>query len=169
MFQVKRALSKKDQLKILFLLDELKSKDLWRDFYLTKERNRLFIIENPDVLFKSLKKGNVIVFNDKGLLIVTGYADKKITIFDYKIKEERIINTRKYLKILAQDEKTMDKLIKVLSWNLNTELWAKIKINNPVKNVLEKNGFYKALPLRGKEIVLKRNKINVVMKKSDKE
>lgn len=136
MFQVKKQLKKKEEFKIICLLQELV--DSYRDFYLTKNNLRVFIQDNPYTLFKGLKRGDWIAFNEDGIAVVTGYSDK---------------SNRKYLKILAKDNKTADGLIKVLSWNIKQTLFVKIKINNPIKQVLFNNRF-RFFRSRGKEILL---------------
>jgi len=143
MILVKSALTKKEQLQILFLLDELKEKDPYRDFYITKKRDRLFIKENPDVLFKNLKKGDLVAFSDKGLAVILGFSDK---------------SERKYLRVLAEDAKTIKDLLTVLSWNYNLELYIKIKRNNPIKEVLFEQGFFYFKGRGENEMLLKRNK-----------
>lgn len=136
MIAFKSGLSKKEKQEIVSLLYELK--DVYGDFYITRNNLRLFIKENPDTLFDCLKKGDFIAFTEKGVGIVTGFSDK---------------SNRKYLKILAQDDATVSDLIKVISWNTKCDLHFKIKKNNPLKKVLERNGF-RFCGDRGKEILL---------------
>ena len=136
MFQVKQQLKKREEVQIRCLLQELT--DSYRDFYLTKNNLRIFIQDNFHLLFKSLKRGDWIAFNEKGLAIVTGYSDK---------------STRKYLKILTKDDKTTDGLIKILLWHIKQPLFIKIKINNPIKKVLFNNKF-KFFHSRGRELLL---------------
>lgn len=133
-------IGKKEQILIRGILDELS--DVYSDFYLTKERMRLYVKENSELLFDALKKGDKIVYEEElGVLFVTGWSDSF---------------PRKYMKILAKDNTSADKLIKRMLWELkNTDLYIKIKTNNPIKEVLEKNGF-KYFGARGKEILLLR-------------
>jgi len=113
--------------------------DEYCDFYITQSNLRLFIKENSHLLFEALKKGDKIVFGeDVGIAFVTGWSDKV---------------ERKYLKLLFKDLPSADKLIKVLLWKIKTDLYIKIKKNNPVNDILKKNGFiFKGD--RGKEILL---------------
>lgn len=138
MIIVKNKLSSKEQLKVRELLE--KFTDLYGDFYITKENLRLFIKENQDLLFDCLAKGDKIIYGDEGILIVTGYSDK---------------SPRKYVKIIAQDEESASKLLKVLNWNVDCELWVKVKKRNPLRRVFLANNFqfYKS---RGKELLLRR-------------
>ena len=60
------------------------------------------------------------------------------------------------IKILSKDQESAYKLIKVTLWNVgNIDLYAKIKKNNPIKEVLEKSG-WKFKGDRGKEVLLYR-------------
>lgn len=115
--------------------------DLYKDVYITKNNLRLFLKENSELMYESLSKGDKIVFDDNlGLIFIYGYSDKA---------------SRKYLKILAKDDKSADKLLKVLSWNLKIDLYAKIKKTNPIRRVLERNGF-RYFKDRGAEVLLYR-------------
>lgn len=121
------------------LLDEIV--DNWRDFYATKEKLRLFLSDNRNILYESLNKGDKVVFSEnQGIVYVTGYSDNF---------------PRKYLKILAKDNESANKLLKVLLWNIKTDLWIKIKKNNPILSTLQKNNFV-FRGNRGKEILLVR-------------
>lgn len=136
MVTIKNKLTKKDELKIFCILDELN--DYYSDFYITKNNLRLFIKDNLLLMFKDLAKGNKIIFNDKGVAIITGYADK---------------NNRKYLKILAMDKKTYKELLYNIEWNIQDDLYVKIKSKNPIWKVLLDNRF-KVFQYRGKEVLL---------------
>ena len=126
MIQVRQQLTKKEKPIIKSIIDEIF--DSYREFYLTKERLRLFIKENLHLLFQSLEAGNKIIYDEElGIILVTGFADKNFP--------------RKYIKILAKDNNSADKLLKVLIWNFNLDLFIKIKKQNPLKEVLEKNNF----------------------------
>lgn len=115
--------------------------DIFGDCYMTKNNLRLFIKENLDIVYESLKKGNKIVYEEnQGFILITGYADNF---------------SRKYIKILTKDEDTTNRLVKILHWNIKEDLWVKIKKNNPVKRILERNGFRFAGD-RGKELLMYR-------------
>jgi hypothetical protein len=133
---------KKDKDKLVHMLDEFT--DYYGDFYITRNNLRLFIKENTHLLYECLKKGDKIVYHDhEGIILVTGFSDK---------------SPRKYVKILTESVESADRLLKVLIWNIDCDLWAKIKKNNPVKEALRKNGF-KFAGDRGKEILLKRKQM----------
>lgn len=136
MFKYKNGISKKEKPTIVGLLNELS--DDYADFYVTKNYQRIFLNENIDLLFRLLRTGEKIVYNEKGLLITTGFSDK---------------SERKYVKILAENEQIADKLLKVLLWNVNTiNLWIKVKANNPIINALINNG-WRIFKYRGQEIL----------------
>ena len=138
MIQFKTGLSKKEKIQLNFLVAELT--DVYGDFYITKNNLRLFIRENINVLFDCIKKGDKILFDENGLALVTGFSDNM---------------PRKYLKILARTPEDSEKYLKVVTWNLKCDLYIKIKKDNPLKNILVKNGF-KFLGGRGKEVLLMR-------------
>lgn len=137
MITVKGQLTKKEEHQVWMLLNELP--DIYSDFYITRNNFRLFIKENIDLLYECLKKGDKIAFDEEyGLIFVTGWSDNA---------------SRKYLKILTRDSHSANKLLKILSWSIKTDLYCKIKKNNPVKEALISNGFQFA-GNRGKEILL---------------
>lgn len=133
-------LSKKEKSKIESILAEFT--DIYGDAYITKNNLRLFIKENSHLLFDCLKKGDKMFYNEQdGIILVIGFSDKAF---------------RKYVKVLAKNEFSADNLIKVMLWNVKCDLYAKIKKNNPLKNILQENGF-KFLGNRNKEILLVKN------------
>ena len=140
---LKSTLSEKDKKQISSILNELI--DIYSDFYLTKNNLRYYIKENLDLLFKSLHNGDKIIFNKEGIVVVIGWSDK---------------SSRKYLKLLAKNEKEADRLIKNINWNISEELYCKIKKTNPLKNILLRNR-WKFIGDRGKEILLKREIIEL--------
>ena len=136
MIRFKTGLSKKEKKEVSFLLFELT--DIYSDFYITKNNLRLFIKENQDILFECLRRGDKIAFSEGGLGVIVGFSDKA---------------SRKYLKILTKTDKDVDSLIKIISWNLDCDLYVKIKKNNPLREVLERN-YFRFIGGRGKEILL---------------
>ena len=74
------------------------------------------------------------------MILLVGWADK---------------SPRKYIKILAKDNKTIINLLKVISWHAHCELFVKIKRNNTIKIALLKSNFIFAGG-RGKEVLLSR-------------
>jgi len=139
MIYFKNSVNKKQEIEIANILFELN--DIYKDFYLTINNKRIFILNDIGVLFNKLRKGDKIAYTKGGVLIVTGFSDK---------------SKRKYLKILA-DLKTAEQLLKFLGWNLNRELFIKVKKDNPLLNILLRNGFFR-IGNRGREVLLKRNK-----------
>ena len=131
------SLPKKAKTEIALLLDIIT--DLYSDFYITKENLRLYIKQNSHLLYDGVSKGDKIIWGDEGILLIDGFVDKF---------------PRKYVKILARNENDASQLIKILNWNLSdTELYAKVKKENPICRALQKNGF-KFAGNRGKEILL---------------
>lgn len=133
---MKSALSKSEISEVRSVLYDLK--DVYGDFYFTKENLRLFILDNFDVLVDMLKKGDKIAFDENGVAIVVGYSDN---------------SPRKYLKILTKDLKHVDALLKIIYWNTKEDLYCKVKNLNSLKDQLLKSGFQFAGG-RGKETLL---------------
>jgi len=136
-------LSKKDKVIIENLLNEIT--DIYKDFYVTRSNLRLFLRENQDILFECLQKGDKIIFGEEdGIILIYGFSDKAKRI---------------YLKILAKDENSASRLLKIVNWSIKTDLYAKIKKLNPLMRVLERNGF-RYLKDRGVEALLFRQYIS---------
>ena len=103
----KQGLKRKEQFEVLNTLDNLI--DLYGDFYITKNNLRLFIKENLGIVFKDLSKGDIVIYEEKkGVGFIVGYSDKA---------------NRKYLKLLTKDTKIANRLLRVIFWNLNTDLY----------------------------------------------
>jgi len=137
-------LSKKEKIEIERIISEIP--DTYRDFYITKNNLRIYIKENIHILYECLKKGDKIVYGEEGIVVVTGFSDNA---------------KRKYLKILARDDKSTERLLKILFWNVKSDLWIKLKKNNPSVKVLQSEGEYEENKLkfiikgyRGSEILL---------------
>ncbi len=145
MIQVRKGKLKKDErYELNVFLCELS--DTYSDFYITRNNLRLYIKENMDLLYDCLEKGDQISFSeDKGIAFITGFSDKA---------------KRKYLKVLAKDDQSADHLLKILLWQVNYDLFAKIKKNNPIRQVLQRNNF-KFIGDRGKEVLLLRKYIPI--------
>lgn len=138
MINFKSNLSEKEKKHITSLLSELT--DEYGDFYITKNNLRLFIRENPNVLFESLKRGDKIAFNDHGMAVICGFSDKA---------------DRKYVKILTKNLADIGNLVKVICWNVTCDLFVKVKQNSPQRNYLQKN-YFRFVGGRGREVLLVR-------------
>lgn len=118
--------------------------DLFGDCYITRQNLRLFLKENVNLLFEGLSKGDKLLYEEnEGFIFIDGYSDKA---------------PRKYLKILTKNDEATNRLMKLLQWNIKEDLFVKIKKNNPIKRVLERNGF-RFVGDRGKELLLCRKYI----------
>lgn len=140
MLKYKSSISSKDKKEIYEIINSIP--DYYKDFYITKDNLRLFIKDNIDIFFNCLKKGDKIIFGSEGIIFLTGFSD------DYN---------RIYLKILSNSEEDTFKLMQMLDWNCNYDLFAKIKKDSPIRIILIKKGFlFKGS--RGREILLFRPK-----------
>ena len=136
MINFKTGYSKKEKFTISSLLMDLT--DVFGDFYITRDNLRLFIKDNIDILFDCIKKGDKYAYDESGIALVLGYSDNA---------------KRKYLKALAKEPKDIEKYIKIILWNINEDLYCKVKRNNPVKGILLNLGFeFKGG--RGSEVLL---------------
>jgi len=140
MINFKEKLTEKEKVEVSEILNDLI--DLYGDFYITRNNLRLFIKENIDLLFDSLNKGDKIAYGKEGIALITGYSDKA---------------ERKYVKLLAKDEDSADKLLKIINWNIDIDLYCKLKKVNPLRYVfLNNNYIFKGN--RGKELLLMKRK-----------
>jgi len=154
MLIIKQGLSKKEKLAIQFLLSEIP--DVYSEFYLTRNRLRIFIKENLALLFENLKKGDKIIYEkDRGIAIITGFAEKTIEIFDTKTNETKIVPSRKHIKILAKDAVSVERILKFAGWHFKEDLFCKMKRANPSLQIFLNNG-YQFAGGRGKEILLRK-------------
>ena len=112
--------------------------DLYGDGYITKNNLRLAIKENVDLLFECIEKGDKLFVEEKGFAVVLGFSDNA---------------SRKYIKILSDNKLTIKYLLQGIFKEVKETLYIKIKKNNPLKYILEKEGF-KIKGFRGKEILL---------------
>jgi hypothetical protein len=134
MINYKEKLNKKDEQTLENILEDLT--DYYTDFYITKDNFRIFLKENINELYKAIQNGDSIAYNKEGIALTYG---KKSSY-------------RTYLKMIGGD---LDNILKTLLWNINQDLYAKLKKNNPAIEILYKYGF-KIEGFRGKEILLKR-------------
>ena len=124
MLKFKSRLTKKEKLQITEMVKTIS--DPFSEFYLTKDRLRLYIAQNLELLFASLKKGDKIIYNENSIAILDGFSD------NYK---------RHYIKFLSKSPSDIDNLLKNLTWNLKIDIWCKIKKNNPLLSILQNNEF----------------------------
>ena len=112
--------------------------DDYGEFYLTKNNMRLYIRENLEVFFDLLKKGDKICYDTNCIAIIDGFSD------NYK---------RHYIKFLYKNILAIDNLLQDINWNINEDLYTKIKKNNPLLQILLHHGFVQ-IGDRGKELLL---------------
>lgn len=121
-----RKIKRKDYLNFQ---DFCNKKDKHSDFYITQNNKRLFLTDKNicnNIFNNCLKKNDICLIKEengifKGVLIITGYVD---TFF------------RKYMKIHCYDKKTINDLIQVVTWDFPTDLYIKVKNNNPIIELL---------------------------------
>lgn len=114
-------------------------KDYYKDFYITKNKERMFLT-NLNFIEKILDTQDVYVLNDKEI---------KGVLLIYKEK-----GFRPYVKILADNQDSARNLFKFLIWNyLDKELFLKVKKDNPIIKIAQKYGFIFSGD-RGQEILL---------------
>jgi hypothetical protein len=121
------------------------------DFYIT-ENNQRILIKDSNTFRKILK-------SSKSPLLIK--VDNEIygIILVWKSFGNNIL--RHYIKLCCVDDKTADKLLTVLLWTLNIELFVKLKKDSSLIRIFKNKGFefrgnrgYK-----GEEILLVYNKI----------
>jgi preprotein translocase subunit YajC len=152
MIYSKQYLAKKEKQTIKVIIDEIS--DIYGEFYITKNKLRLFIKENIESLWETLKKGDRIIFGEAAVGVITGFADKTIEITDTKTNEKKIIPSRKYVSILAKDERNADRLLQYIAGKFKKiDIYTKIKKDNPILKCFYNNGFI-FLHGRGAELLL---------------
>ena len=146
-------LKKKDTISVLNFVNTYN--DNYMDFYFTFDKERVFLKSNLKLVEKILKYQEVY-----------GIVNKDVEALMIVYKEKGF---RPYVKILGEEKYNKD-LIKYLKWNFKDELFIKIKERNPLLkelvNTIRNNGSIKyfgkkgfvVIGLRGKEILIKKNK-----------
>ena len=121
--------------------------------YFSQIENNLFI----DCSFKGLEKEfNKIIKNNIICLVDCDNGKIKGIIFVIKINDEHYINT------VYNNPKILDKLLQVLFWNFNNDIF--IKVNDyKVVNVLKKN-FFRFKGREGNNYIYLRNEYKKVKK-----
>lgn len=141
MYIFKKGLKNKEIKFIDRVLDD--TPDLMGDFYCVKDGIRLPLRENREILYKYIRFGDSVVYDDegKGLALITGIADK---------------TKRRYIKILSRDNKVVNNILKLVSWNIfNTDLYIQVHKNSKFMSTFQHNNFYLHKDL-GNELILVR-------------
>jgi len=129
--------------------------DIYSDFYITKEKNRLFFKNNWELIEKTLKYQEVYgIYNSelKGLLIII--RDK---------------GYRPYVKLLSENSKYTIDLLKFLKWNfIEVDLYFKLKKGNPLSEQIKRTGFT-MIGDRGKELLFFKKRIKSFYKITPKD
>lgn len=129
--------------------------DKEKDFYITINKERIFLKDSLKLIEKILKYHEVYGKFDSSLKAI------------YIIYREK--GFRPYLKILAEKKLDYIDLIRFLKWQASEiELFCKLKKENSIIEYLHKAGFFK-IGDRGKEILLikKPFKINKLISKDE--
>jgi hypothetical protein len=129
--------------------------DKYEDTYITINKERRFLKKNWYLIEKLLQKQEVYGLFNKGLFGILIVLHEK--------------GFRPYCKILAENSKYTIDLLKYLKWNfMDKELFAKLKINNPLIENLKRCGFVN-IGMRGKEILLQKKEIKQLYKITPKD
>ena len=94
------------------------------------------IIKRSDICFVA-DDGQI-----RGILIVVGFADKA---------------SRKYVKVVADNNRIINNLFRLLIWNCNKEIFLKVKKESSVCRITKKYKFF-FQGSRGNEVIFKRSK-----------
>lgn len=130
-----RRLKEKDAINFYDFI--LRCKDKYEDFYITCDKQRIFI-NSLNVIKKLLKYKEVYAVENNGI---------KGIILIFRQKE-----FRPYIKILVEKMDYSYDLIKFLFWNFEKqELFIKVKRENPICKILQKR--FNFIGSRGKEVL----------------
>lgn len=113
-------------------------KDKYEDFYITRNKQRVFLT-NLSLINNLLKYQEVYAVDNgeiRALLII--------------LKEKGF---RTYIKVLAEENDYIYDLLKFLNWNFNTEFFIKAKKYNPLVKIAQQF-FFNFIGDRGTEILL---------------
>ena len=134
-----KKLNKKNIWDLVEFLQEFK--DYYQDFFITRNKDRIFLNRNTDLIKKLLIKQEIY-----------GNFDNKLNGIVMVYKEKGF---RAYLKFIGEI-KAINRLLKVLQNNLNGIFYIKLKKDNPIIKSVYRNGF-KFSGGRGREILLSKN------------
>lgn len=131
-------LNKKSLMDIIVFLN--KTPDLYNDFYITINKERIFLKENRSLILKLLKYHQVFgVYENELKSLMVIYSEKGF---------------RKYVKLLSVNNEYYRRLLKFLMWNFSeVELYCKLKKSNYLSTICQKSGFI-FIGNRGLEILL---------------
>jgi hypothetical protein len=129
----------------------MRNKDIYNDFYITIDKNRVFL-NNLKLIKKVLKRQEIYIIGNKqieGLLLI------------YKEK-----GYRPYIKILCDNKRAGD-LFKYISWNFrDKELFLKVKKQNPINKLCSQSKMFDYFGDRGNEVLFIK-RINKKMGETD--
>jgi len=136
----------KNSLDIYYLVNEVKDK--YEDFYITKDRERIFL-KDLNIIKKIVKHQEIYGIFDN---------DLKAIMMIYREK-----GFRPYLKILSKSKKYIYNLLSYLFWNFNEEIFIKLKKENPLATTISRFRIHRKLGFkfagnRGTEILFKKIK-----------
>jgi len=152
MLKTKQFLSNNEKSNIAILISELS--DVYGEFYITKNKLRLFLKENIDSLWATLKSGDKVIFGEQAIGVITGFAERQIEIIDNITNLKKMIPSRKYITILAKDAYHLERLLQYISGEFKKiDLFTKVKKDNPILKCFYNNG-WSFLHGRGKELLL---------------
>jgi len=117
------------------------------DFYLTENNHRVFIT-NSEVYFKLLKQSTIILFNKEDTMV-----DGMLLIWKGVSND----TNRNYIKLSAEHPEIARKLLSILLWNYNLDLFIKIKKDSPFLYIFRDRKFI-FLGGRGNELLLLKKK-----------
>jgi len=149
-----RPIKSKDKLKFLHYCQK---KDEYDDFYIIKDNVRFLLnnFKNAKLCFnEAVKRGNKIFISEENNEIIG-----VILVFNYKDTF-----SKQYLHILSDNDKITKNLLKYLFWNLDLDLYIKVKSNNPLTKILNRNYFEKISNENNEELYLHKKFIKRVQK-----
>ena len=127
----------------LFELWDFLKHNVHQDFYLTEDNRRIYITEYN--IFKKLIEQSYLIFVSREL----GEVDGVIMI--WKSRDKNI--KRNYVKISSKDGSIANKLITILLWNHNKDLYLKMNKYSPYLDIFKQKNFYFRGD-RGREVLL---------------
>lgn len=127
----------------LFELWDFLKHNVHQDFYLTEDNRRIYITQFD--IFKKLIKQSYLIFVSREFGEVNG------VIMVWRSRDKNI--KRNYVKISSKDGNIANKLITILLWNHNKDLYLKMNKYSPYLNIFKQKNFYFRGD-RGREVLL---------------